>query len=448
MIRLMIIPAAVLTLFTAVAGQAAVLKGVVLAEELGGPPAAGVEIDPTEGAKPVVADAGGAFTLVFPDKQAGDTVLLTVRSEGREVVNDFELEQVLVDEPQGSPVVLLLCQAGNRDEMRRRLVLLLVVKAIGEHYQRRLKAIEDHSENALEGLLELRRWLYEAEAALATIPATLVKLWDEGFSGPCRQAMRLFLEGQLDRALEVLEKRDSGPAQADFDQNATADRDSPEAVSRHYQLKGCLLTLALQMKEADTAFQAALRATPDDFEANLRYAFFLSSTNRGDEAGTRTLRSLEIAKKAADSSQIGQAWLQLAVVHQMGKRMREAGLAFEEAVKIYRELVNQDRAHYLPELAAALTRLATFLREQGNLAEAGKVKAEILGIYRGLAEGNPQAYSVALAMTLNRLADVQRGRTAAKRPGGRSRRPSYSIRPWQLAMPSDISPMWLWSWKI
>ena len=82
MIRLMIIPAAVLTLFTAVAGQAAVLKGVVLGEELGGPMAAGVEIDPTEGAKPVVTDAGGAFTLVFPDKQAGDTVLLTVRSEG------------------------------------------------------------------------------------------------------------------------------------------------------------------------------------------------------------------------------------------------------------------------------------------------------------------------------------------------------------------------------
>ncbi len=87
MIRLMIIPATVLTLFTAVAGQAAVLKGVVLAEELGGPPAAGVEIVPTEGAAPVVTDAGGAFTLVFPDKQAGDTVLLTVRSEGREVVN-------------------------------------------------------------------------------------------------------------------------------------------------------------------------------------------------------------------------------------------------------------------------------------------------------------------------------------------------------------------------
>ncbi len=114
----------VLTLCAVIEAQAAVLKGLVLANELGGPPVAGVEIVTTDGEVRAVTDAKGSFTLLFPDKHAGDIVKLTVRSEGREVVNDVQLEHSLGEEPEGGPLVLLLCREGNREEMARRMVLL------------------------------------------------------------------------------------------------------------------------------------------------------------------------------------------------------------------------------------------------------------------------------------------------------------------------------------
>ena len=54
------------------------------------------------------------------------------------------------------------------------------------------------------------------------------------------------------------------------------------------------------------------------------------------------------------------------MIHREQKRMKEAGQAYEEALKIYRDLAATGPGCYLPELAAALNDLATFHREQNN----------------------------------------------------------------------------------
>ena len=94
--------------------------------------------------------------------------------------------------------------------------------------------------------------------------------------------MRFFLEGKLARALGVLEKREADRSQEGTIPTASAGKERSEETSRDYQLKGQLLTLALQINDADTAHKAALTATPDDFDANITYASFLSSAKRGE----------------------------------------------------------------------------------------------------------------------------------------------------------------------
>lgn len=161
---------------------------------------AGIEVSTADGQVRSATDAGGAFTLLLPDKHSGDSVTLKIHSEGHEVVNDLQLEQTLAQEAEGGPVVLLLCKAGNREEMVRRLVLLMAVKAIGETYQKRLKELEKEKEKGLEGLPDLRRRLYQAEAAFAATSMMLARQTVNRSSRLHRLAMGSFLQGQLDRA--------------------------------------------------------------------------------------------------------------------------------------------------------------------------------------------------------------------------------------------------------
>jgi len=248
--RISITLMAVLTLCAELEVQAAMLKGLVLADELGGPPVAGVEIVTTDGEARAVTDAGGSFTLLFPDRHAGDNVKLTARKEGREVINDIQLEHSLGEEFEGGPLVLLLCREGNREEMARRLVLLMAVKAIDESYGRRLKELEEQKENALAGLPDLRRRLYQADDALATIPRTLARRNGDRSSGLYRQAMRFFLEGKIERALGIFEKRETDRSQEGTIQITNSGKENSEEISLDYQVRAQFLTLALQFNEA------------------------------------------------------------------------------------------------------------------------------------------------------------------------------------------------------
>ena len=58
--------------------QGATLRGVVLANELGGPPVPNVQLGVSAGASPTVSDDQGKFTFEFPAKQPGEMVQVTV----------------------------------------------------------------------------------------------------------------------------------------------------------------------------------------------------------------------------------------------------------------------------------------------------------------------------------------------------------------------------------
>ncbi|MFM7199592.1 MAG: tetratricopeptide repeat protein, partial [Myxococcota bacterium] len=87
---------------------------------------------------------------------------------------------------------------------------------------------------------------------------------------------------------------------------------------------------------------------------------------------------------------------------ELGRR-EEALQATQEAVGLYRRLVEQNPDAFNPNLAMSLNNLGNMLSNIGRREEALKATEEALGLYRPLAEKNPDAFNPYLATSLNNL---------------------------------------------
>ncbi|SPE32092.1 hypothetical protein SBA3_1840012 [Candidatus Sulfopaludibacter sp. SbA3] len=83
--------------------------------------------------------------------------------------------------------------------------------------------------------------------------------------------------------------------------------------------------------------------------------------------------------------------------------------SLEEAVARQRRLAESDALSYLPQLAAALTRLANVYRENRQLEEAEAAYVESLSIYRRLADADPDTHLPDVAMAANNLSNSLSG---------------------------------------
>uniref|UniRef100_UPI0026ED7943 tetratricopeptide repeat protein n=1 Tax=Actinomyces oris TaxID=544580 RepID=UPI0026ED7943 len=85
-------------------------------------------------------------------------------------------------------------------------------------------------------------------------------------------------------------------------------------------------------------------------------------------------------------------------------RSVEALEAAQEAVGLFRELVENSPEDHAPGLAGSLNNLANILSGLGRSGEALEVSQEAAGLYRELAQASPAAYTPDLALSLNNLA--------------------------------------------
>jgi hypothetical protein len=131
----------VLTNFRVVA---ATLKGVIIANELGGSPIANVKVaDKAQTINPVTSDDFGRFTLEFGKRGVGDTVDVIVKKEGYVVVNDVQLQLALPADADAKILTVILCPQGDREEMARLFYRLKSFETIDESYRKRVKELED-----------------------------------------------------------------------------------------------------------------------------------------------------------------------------------------------------------------------------------------------------------------------------------------------------------------
>ncbi|NTW35920.1 MAG: hypothetical protein HGB17_07285, partial [Syntrophobacteraceae bacterium] len=181
--------------------EAAVVKGLVVLNELGGPPAAGVEVSAAGCEGAAVTDREGRFLLSFPQLQPGNSLNLELHLEDFEVVNDVELEQDLTEDPDRSQVNLLLCRKGNRREMARRLFRLKAHECVQGQFDRQHRELEKQQGGGLAELPNLQRAFDQLNAVLPAIAEDLADHLDRHASREERLAARCFLNGRVDSAI-------------------------------------------------------------------------------------------------------------------------------------------------------------------------------------------------------------------------------------------------------
>ena len=90
------------------------------------------------------------------------------------------------------------------------------------------------------------------------------------------------------------------------------------------------------------------------------------------------------------------------------ERTDEARRHYEDAIKIYRQLVQQSSDAYLPDMAATLSNLGDVARLQNQTNEARQHYEEALRYYRQLIQQNPGPHLLNTATTLSNLAALDR----------------------------------------
>jgi tetratricopeptide (TPR) repeat protein len=429
--------------------DAATVKGVILANEVGGPPIANVQVSAVGGANAVASHSDGTFVLEFPDKQPGETVQLIVQKPGMVVVNDFQLRLTLPKAASAAPLILLLCRAADREEMARRFYQLRSFEAIEQSYRQKLEDLRAKNRATETAMEQLRIEREQAKNAAQGAAERLARVKVDESSDLYRYAVSLFAEGKADDALSFLNEKRLAESVAEARKRKAAAENELMQVVQAYALKGQLLVSKFQFEEAQSAYKGAIAIAPNNAEANLNLGLFSQKLNRlseadssygralvllrqeGDEGGVATIlnnlgalrrdqnrmgdarrayhEALEIRRKLAKQNPdtylpyVATTLNNLGVLHRDQNRMEEARRAFDEALEIRRKLVRQSSDTYLPDVAATLNNLGILHRDQNRLREARKAYDEALEIRRKLAQKNPDAYLPDVAATLNNL---------------------------------------------
>src|SRR6266478_2760989 len=383
----------------------AVLRGVVLSNELGGPPIGNVEVSAV-GANPNNTDASGSFTFTFPSKKPGETVRLIVRKQGYVVVNEIQLEVTLPADPQERPAILLLCKEGDREEMARRFYRLKLVAGADETYKKEAQ----HADPAELGKLQQER--DQAKKAADKRAEEFAKQEPGVGSELYRKAMRLFLDGKVDEALVTLsDEKLRELSKAAKERKAEAGK-TTEAIQA-WLLRAQLFTVQFRFDDAEKAYQEAIDTSPESLKANFAFAHFNQELNRYDKARRAYARCLELARSKDDDGDIALTLNNLANLDKDQNRPETARKGYEEALKIYREFAQKNPDTYLSYVATILNNLAVLHADQNRMETARKEYEEALRIRGELAQKNPDTYLPDVAQTLYNLANLD---GAQKRP--------------------------------
>ena len=82
----------------------------------------------------------------------------------------------------------------------------------------------------------------------------------------------------------------------------------------------------------------------------------------------------------------------LGILHSAQNRVDDARQAYEEALKIRRELARKNPETYLPDLAMTLNNLGNLHSDQNRMEDARQAYEEALNIYQRFAARDPEQF--------------------------------------------------------
>lgn len=212
-----------------------------------------------------------------------------------------------------------------------------------------------------------------------------------------RIAVQHFKNGDIELALKVLDDKELNSAGVELAQRQRQLADA-------FLLKGRLLITNLQSSIAGQYFERAM-AINATFETTFAYGWFLQQQKELDKALTLYLRCLEIARRDNDAAEIAQAQNNLGIVYKSKSEIEKARPAFEEALRIRKNLGTTDSLSQAA-VADTLNNLAAFNHEQNRMSEARMEYEESVAVFKDLDAKDPGVYSPELAHALNNLGNL------------------------------------------
>ena len=376
------------------AWAAATLMGVVRENQVGGNLVKNVSVSAL-GANPVVTGADGQFVLHFPQRQPGEDVSIDVSRSGWVVVNDIQLKRALPANAAQSPLEILIARAAERETWALQFYRLQGERVVDARYKKELAAAgSEERARLLRERDQARTQADELARQLATRPA--------GSGGEdYRKAASLFLDGKMDEALEILSEERLKQQGADA-------KKLHEDTLRSWLLRGQLLAVKFDFDGVARAYGEAVEFAPGSYDAWFAYSFFHQGQKHFKESRQGYEKALILARASGKDEDVARTLNNLGILHSDENRMADARTASEEALKLYRQLAQQNPDVYLPDVAGTLNNLGVLHSAENRMAEARAAYEDALKIRRKLAQPNPDVYLPDVAMTLNNLGNLHR----------------------------------------
>ena len=387
--------AAILFLSVVPAWSAVTLTGIVSLNRERGTPVAGVEVS-AKGANLVTTGTDGLFVLSFPDGRPGQEVSVRVKRPGWEAVNDILLDQRLPDGASTRPFEVIICLSPEREQRVAEFYRLKGNQAVEQTYRAKLAELEGRQAATAQ---ERDRLIRERDQALKQVEEWArqsASRKPEEVGGVYRDALRLFLDGKADAALQLL-------SDERLQQEADRAQEQLNQAVQGWLLKGQLLSTKFDYDGAASAYERAVKSAPQSPDAWFGYARFHQGQNHYPEARRGYERALVLGKMGSNDSDVATTLNNLGNLSGDENRNAEARKQFEEALAIRRSLAKKKPNVYLPDVATTLNNLGVLSSAENRNDEARKEYEEALAIRRSLAKKNPDVYLPGVAATLNNL---------------------------------------------
>jgi tetratricopeptide (TPR) repeat protein len=356
--------------------EASTLKGLVLANQLGGPPVSKVRIS-APGANPTETGESGSFTLEFPQAQPGDVVQVTVNKPGFVVVNYVQLRVVLPKNANAEVLTLLVCKEEQFEEWARQFYRLKSLDAIEETYKAQVKHLEESKQQTAAAMAKLQVERDQARAAAEKAADEVARLKPGDTSDLYAEAMSLFLNGKVPDALHVLDEQKLRKSIEDAEAAKAAEDKAIAKAVQGYLLKATHLTTQFQFADAEKVYESATLAAPDSEEAHLDFGLFSQLLDRLSVARREYQRALEISQRKGNQPIAEMVLNNLGILDHSENKEEASRQDYEQALKISRQLAQQSPGIYGPKIAVTLNNLG-ILDTKKRPEEARKYLEEAL----------------------------------------------------------------------
>jgi tetratricopeptide (TPR) repeat protein len=368
--------------------------------------------------------ADGRFKLIFVGTKDNEKVSFNVKKERLEIVNTEALYAVAGQKEQ---VAVFMSPEGkvaenklkyyqiNREAAEKALTSKL--KTIGDEILK-LKQNERANAGQIEKLQTeygfLQKQYEKIDQSARGMAERYAKINLDDQTKEYQTAFRYFQKGQLEEALKILnqvdlEKTGSAIVQ-EQERNRKIDKEWMERdsiknekkrqVTEALGFKADLHKTQFEFVKVEETYQLLLRLDSTNIYSLWAYAYFLAEQNKNYEATAYYERALALAQTL---ELIATFQNNLGLLYRANQKMPQAEGAYNEALKIYRQLADNNPDAFLPGLANILNNLGNYYRANQKMSQAEGAYNEALIIKRQLADKNPDTFLPELANTLNDL---------------------------------------------